>query len=522
MGHRILAGLLSLYVVALSAGCAQTSAIRIGKSEPRRSDARAGVGESDTSRLSVKNKSLNTEAGEIQLTSSEEPPLVPAPTEAGSGELSLEHNSGSVVLTLAELESLALQNNPTLSQAGAAVDQEWGAYRQSGLYPNPQIGYLNTSANQSAPKQSNGVFLSQEFVTAKKIPLSQAADSQEVKRLQWDQEAQRMRVINDLRIRYYEVLGAQKAVAVNRQLVSLSEESLSTAEKQFLGKSVPKTDVLQAQVLVNSSRITLAEANHRLEAAWEQLATMAGVPSLPVTTLSEPGNDEIPDLDLESQWQQLLAESPQLKSAESELDHGWAALRQSEAQAIPNVTVQVVADYDRVTQSTTASTLVALPLPIFNRNQGNIDKAMADVRVDQADVARVQLVLRDQLADSFRRYKSSRVQAETLTKSILPASEENLKLTMAAYKGGEVGFRDVLFAQEAFAQSQIARIEAVTEAQKVAVEIAGLQLTGGLNPAAIGSAIQTQGGGGSRQRALLQEVQDRAAKQLLPAAQIGR
>ena len=51
----------------------------------------------------------------------------------------------------------------------------------------------------------------------------------------------------------------------------------------------------------------------------------------------------------------------------------------------------------------------------------------------------------------------------------------------------------------------------------------GMQLTGGLNPAAIGGAIQNQPGGGSqRQRALLNEVQDRASRQLLPAAQIGQ
>lgn len=413
-------------------------------------------------------------------------------------------------------------NNPTLSQAAAAVDQQRGEYRQSGLYPNPQVGYLNTTANQSAPKQSNGIFLSQEFVTAQKIPLAQAADSQEIKRLQWDQEAQRMRVLNDVRIRYYEVLGAQRSVAVNRELERLALEHLAAAEKLFEGKTAPKTDVLQARVLVESSRIGLAEANHRLEAAWAQLASMVGVPSLPMTSLSDTGEDDIPRLDMESQWQRLLAESPQLRSAESELDHGRAVLRQAEAQAKPNVTLQVVADYDRVTQSTTASTLVALPLPIYNRNQGNIDKAAADVRTDQADVVRSQLVLRDQLADSFRRYKTSRMQAEKLKDAILPTVEENLKLTSTAYKGGEISFRDVLSAQEAFAQSQIAHIEAVTEAQKIAVEISGLQLTGGLNPAAIGSAIQTQGGGGQRQRALLQEVQDRATKQLLPAAQIGR
>ncbi|MEI8019107.1 MAG: hypothetical protein WCH39_12970, partial [Schlesneria sp.] len=58
---------------------------------------------------------------------------------------------------------------------------------------------------------------------------------------------------------------------------------------------------------------------------------------------------------------------------------------------------------------------------------------------------------------------------------------------------------------------------------KVITEIEGLQLTGGLNPAAIGSAIQNQMGGGTqRQRALLNELQDSNSKQLLPAAQFSR
>ncbi|MDB5342041.1 MAG: hypothetical protein JWP89_418 [Schlesneria sp.] len=65
--------------------------------------------------------------------------------------------------------------------------------------------------------------------------------------------------------------------------------------------------------------------------------------------------------------------------------------------------------------------------------------------------------------------------------------------------------------------------EALTELHKVITEIQGLQLTGGLNPVAIGSAIQNQpGGNAQRQRVLLKEVQDRAARQLLPAAQIGQ
>jgi cobalt-zinc-cadmium efflux system outer membrane protein len=513
---------MGMHLAVLAGGCASTSAPRIAKPAPEPAARAAADSALASTSQAVAAAEDEIASAAILPTAGEEPASVNEPVEAAVRDVAAEPSAPASVLTLADLEALALQHNPTLSQAAAAVEQQWGDYRQAGLYPNPQLGYLNTTANQSDAKQSNGMFLSQEFVTAKKIPLAQAASAQEVKRLQWDQEAQRMRVLNDLRIRYYEALGAQRAVAVHQELEQLSRDNLSTAEQLFRGKSVSKSDVLQAQVLLDSSRIRLAEANHRLEAAWEQLATMAGVPSLPPAPLSEPEDGRLRDLELETQWQTLLAASPQLKSAESELDHGWATLRTAEAQAAPNVTLQTVTDYDRISQSTTVSTLVVLPLPIYNRNQGNIDKAAADVRADQADIARVQLVLRDQLTDSLRRYKSSRMQAETLQQSTLPAVDENLKLTVAAYKAGEVGFREVLQAQETFSQVRVAQIEAETEAQKVAAEIAGLQLTGGLNPAAIGSALQMQPGGSQRQRALLQEVQDRAARQLLPAAQLGR
>jgi len=44
-------------------------------------------------------------------------------------------------LTLAELEQIALNNNPTLAQAAAEIRAAAGRKLQSGLYPNPTVGY---------------------------------------------------------------------------------------------------------------------------------------------------------------------------------------------------------------------------------------------------------------------------------------------------------------------------------------------------------------------------------------------
>lgn len=518
MLNHSLSGAMLLGLSVFVAGCATTSSNGIGSGQESRS-TRLTRGSNDAS-VNVALAPKTATADGIPISDGDDQTAISLATAVSKANVELENQRPG--MALADFEAMAIANNPTLAQAAAAIEQQWGAYRQSGLYPNPQVGYLNTTANQSSPRQSNGILVSQEFVTAKKLSLAQAADSQEIRRLEWDQEAQQMRVLNDVKIRFYEVLSAQRQLDVHRELERLSGEHLVAAQSLFEAQSVSRTDVLQATVLVETSRIRTAEATHRLETAWAQLATMVGVPALPMSTVRDLVADEIPDLDLETEWQRILAESPQLKAIQSELNHGCAILRLEQAQANPNVTVQFVADYDRVTHSTTASTLIAAPLPVFNRNQGNIDKAAADIRADQADIMRSQLVLREQLADSFKRFKTSRLQASKLKESIVPAVDESLKLTAIAYRSGEVSFREVLAAQETFAQSRIAHIEAIADAQKVAVEIKGMQLTGGLNPAAIGSAIQTQSGGGQRQRALLQEVQDQAAKQFLPAAQIGR
>lgn len=463
----------------------------------------------------------------IRLVNQVEEP--PAPTPVGQPEANAASKPAASTafdshtsLTLADLENRALQGNPTLSQAQAAVTGQQGLYVQAGLYPNPQIGYLNSSASNPSVKQSNGAFFSQEFVTANKLGFAQQAASEELKRYQWDHEAQRMRVLNDLKIRYFEVLGAQEAVAVNRELLKVAEKSLTIAES-LLASEGTRTDYLQAKVQRETVRLNLDEAELRYAAAWEQLASMIGQTGMAPVPLEGSLTADLPPLDLEACWNKLISCSPQIRAAESELGHGWATYREAQAIAVPNITVQAVADYDNATQASTVSTLVAFPLPIYNRNQGNIDKAAADIRADQDDLYRIQLVLRDQLSDSFRRYQTSLMQTQHLKESILPSAEENLALCQQLFAKGQTAFAPVLAAQQSYFKSKVAYVEAMTELNKVVTEIDGLQLTGGLNPAAIGSAIQIQPGGGSqRQRALLNELQDNNSKQLLPAAQIGR
>jgi outer membrane protein, heavy metal efflux system len=466
------------------------------------------------------NKTAPRAAPVVQVAHQEPVPAEPAPLET---EITPAPATTGRRIGLAELQELALQSNPTLAQAFQGVEAERGAYEQAGLYPNPQVGYLNNSSSPSSTVQSNGLFLSQEFVTANKLKLARVWEGHELNRVGWEAAAQRQRVLNDLKIRYYEVLGAQEAVFTIRSLEKVAERGLTTAETLFENKQGARTDILQASIQLETIRVAQEDALYRHYAAWQQLANIVGDASLQPSLLEGTLDGEVPDLDFDRSLEQLLANSPQITSSQAALDHARAECQLARAQAIPNVTLQTVIERDNASKSTQASTLVALPLPLFNRNQGNVYRAMAGIRGAEAEIARVRLVLRDLLSESFRRYRVSRLQVERFRDRILPAAEESMELAALGYEAGDRSFIEVLTARQTYFQTKLALVESQTELRKTLAEIEGLQLTGGLNPAEIGGALQASPGGSSqRQRLLLNQVQDAASKQLLPAAQIGR
>lgn len=423
------------------------------------------------------------------------------------------------ILTLAALEEMALANNPTLGMAANAVEMERGLWRQVGLYPNPTLGFVNNTATGHGQQQANGPLLQQTFITGGKLQKNRAVEAWGIQNAQWQLESQRLRVLNDVRLRYYDVLGAQQQVGITGELETLARKSLETAQALFKGKQVAQTDVLQAQVQLGSIALARENAEAEYLAAWQQLAVIVGCPQLPPAPLAQPPA-ELPEYDLESQWQRLLAESPQLRGSEAAAGLVQAHVVQQEAAPIPDVTLQVVGQYDAAADYGTVNTVVALPIPFYDRNQGNIYEATHELSQAQGEVRRVQLVLRDQLVTTHRDYVQARNQIRRLRDDILPNMRKNLDLLMSSFQTGELGYPPVLAAQQAYFRTSLDYAGALTRARRLEVQISGLQLTGGLNPASIGTAIQ-ETGGNSRIRAVQAEVEKQRGNQLktfVPAA----
>ena len=124
---------------------------------------------------------------------------------------------------------------------------------------------------------------------------------------------------------------------------------------------------------------------------------------------------------------------------------------------------------------------LGVTVPVFNRNQGNVDAAVGQLRVVQAEVVRLELSLRDRLAEAFRRYESCANQVDMFEQTILPTAEENLSVTLVAYEAGQFDFLRVLTARRSLFESNMDYVTALTELHTAFIEIDGLLLTGGLD-----------------------------------------
>jgi len=407
-----------------------------------------------------------------------------APIEELASEGQLEGDAGAAVseTTLAEMEAMALQHNPTLAQRLAKVEAARGRWVQVGLPPNTHVGYSGQQLGSGGQAEQHGVFIGQQFIRGCKLSLNQAAVAQEVSIAQQRYQAQRFRVMTDVRLGYYEVLLSQRRVAVAVEIEGIAKEAVRTTEALLRAQEISKIDLMRAQVERQTASVQVKNARTRNVAAWSRLSAVVGVTLTPETL---PGDlTEIPsDLDEESLLAQILGSSPELTAAYAQVERARWRLQRERAEPIPDIDVQAIFQSDNGTGSSNANLQVTAPIPWLNGNQGAIREAYAELSAASRNVQRVEQSLKRRLATVYQEYAAARNQVEDYSKEggILENSSQTLIFVRRGYEAaGELSYLDLITAQRTYAQTNLAYIEALGMLWETRIEMEGLLLKGSL------------------------------------------
>ncbi len=408
----------------------------------------------------------------------------PVPTAPVTG-----NRQPTTALTLADLERMALANNPTLPEAQADVRASQGRKQQSGLYPNPTIGYEGREINSNSfySGGAHGLFVEQPIVTGNKLGLSKQVFATEAEQAQSEAAAQRQRVLNSVRIAYYRALGAQERVQLTSDLADLARHAATTSAELANVGQADQPDVLEARVEAGRARLDLLAAQSTEESVWQELAATIGNPGLAMTKLAGRLDDPHPTIDQEKALADILSHSPEVQTAAQGVTRAEEALKRARAERLPNVELRGGVDYSRellgpmnIPMGWEGEAEVGVVIPLFNRNQGNIGTAESELAHARQELERVRLGLRANFAAAFHEYAESAEVVQAYRDQILPDAEEAYRMYLAKYQEMAAAYPQVLIAQRTWFELREEYTTALVSEWESAVAIQGYLLTDGL------------------------------------------
>lgn len=407
-------------------------------------------------------------------------PLQLPPGVAGSFET--VPTPSPTTLTLAELEQLALAGNPSLRRAAAMVAAARGNALQAGLPPNPGVGYEGQQLGSGGLAEQHGVIFSQEIIRGGKLRLDRAVADRDRVRLDQEFAAQQQRVLTDVRVAFYQVLLAQRQIAVTQDLMNISQRGAEAVDGLFRANEVGRTDILQAQLESENAQMLSQNARHRMDAAWRSLAAIIGDPTLPPRELTGDLTAAPLELTFEAALGRLLSQSPEIAAATAVVERARLALERQRVEPTPNVDLAGVVNVidNGIGGRTDGGVAVSVPLPIFNRNQGGIARACHELIAAREALAQLQLDLQNRLAPVFEQYSNARNQVRRYDEVILPAARESLELMQRMYGAGETTYLSLLMAQRTYSQTNLNYLDAVRSLRIAEIQIDGLLLSGSL------------------------------------------
>jgi len=396
----------------------------------------------------------------------------------GEAPATAQPNREPNAVELESLERLALENHPAIATARGRLASARGAANQAGRLPNPIAGYVGDDLGEPG---EHGIFVEQMIPLGGKLATSRQVGEAEVRRLEALLETERLRVLTAVRVRFAELSIAARRLEIRRRLAGLAEDAVVVTGQLFNVGASDRPDILAIEMEAERARVELAAAEAALDRRRVMLALAVGDPDLPVPVPTTPVGDVVPAIDRDAALARVLAESPEVRAAEREVERQELALRRARRESVPNLFARADALYRRERfeparrpAGWNAAVELGVNVPVFDRNQGAVAAAVADAEVARLALDALRLELRARFADVYEAYRVARTTAEIYREEVLPRAEAAFETYLASYQSMAASFPQVLIAQRALFESSERYLDAVEAAERARARIEGV------------------------------------------------
>lgn len=363
------------------------------------------------------------------------------------------------VLTLPEALARAEAQAPALAEAKAGVDAARGRTQQAGVIPNPEArleveNFAGSGLYSGLEQAETTLAIAQTIEMGGKRESRIAAGNAEVVAAETRQTIARADLNLEVRRLFAIALASREQVSLAQGALDRARDLARVAQTLVDAGREPPLRALRARSAAAEAEAEFQRVSAEDSSARAALAALLGDTIAPTAIV---GTFE------------TLTDAPRLvdptetldvRLALAEAESARAIVSRERAAASTDFTAELGVKRFEDSRDTAVVFGLSMPIPIFDRNQGNIAAASADVNAANARQLRAlaEAVRRMNEADSVLRAAQARV--ATLETSAVPAANEALELARAGFEAGRFTLLDVLDAEEAFASAQSALIDA--------------------------------------------------------------
>lgn len=381
-------------------------------------------------------------------------------------------------LSFRDAVSRAILFSPAIKAAFIEIDARRGEEAQSAVRPNPQLGL---EVENFAGNKGFGGFQGAEET----LSLAQTIElgDKRLKRLQaaqldtslagWDHETLRVKVATDAAQAFVDVLIAQERVKVLGEFVSLAQKTRSSVEARVTGGKASPIELdratvalARAEALQKGERARLTAAKRRLAALWGSTDTDFG------SAVGRLGNGyATPSPEA---LMTLLENNPLLARWGDEINRRAAQLDLEHAKAIPDITVGAGVRTLQESDSTAMVASLSVPIPLFDRNQGNIAAAERRIAKAENEHAATRNELYATLVDALGELNVAATELKALEKDVLPGAQRAYDKTKIGFDEGKFDILSVLDVQRTVFESRLEVLTARANYEKARVRVEAL------------------------------------------------
>jgi cobalt-zinc-cadmium efflux system outer membrane protein len=373
-------------------------------------------------------------------------------------------------LTLRAALALALSRSPELAAFDYDIRIAEARMLQAKLRPNPEADVTSENVAGSggysnADLSEHTLLLGQliELGGKRRARVREAAFGRDLATFNY--ETKKREVFLKTAEHFIDVLAGQRRVVLAEELVRIANDFIPAVEKRVEAGKASDLEKTRFDIALASARIDLDQATRDVLAARQRLAAQWGSTKPRFTSVVGDLDATPPTASLDTLARRMAA-NPRLARFGAEVAQREAALAREKAAVVPDVTFRAGARQINETNDTTAVVGFSLPLPFWNRNQGNILAAREQISRAGAEQTATAAALMTELSDAYQNLARARAAILILREDVLPGADSALTATTEGYEAGRFSYLDVLDARRTISAARIQYLQAITDYHK--------------------------------------------------------